>query len=114
MLKKPISMICLVSLFIAGCAVTTSELLVNPGMSNGPSQGADVGIIRYMAQGSSADIQQRQQDANFKMSNACQGKYRVLSTSVNNQLSVNSMGRYRGANATTTDYIYIKFVCTGP
>lgn len=113
MFKNPVMMICLVSLFLAACAPTTSELLVNPGLSNGPSRGADVGIVRYIAQGSSADIQQRQQDANFKMSNACQGKYRVLSTSVNNQLSVNGVGRYR-ANATTTDYIYIKFVCTGP
>jgi hypothetical protein len=113
MFKNQILMISLVCLLIAGCAVTTSELLVNPGIAHGPTQGADVGIVRYMAQGSSSDIQLRQQDANFKMSNACQGKYRVLSTSVNNQLSVNGVGRYR-ANATTTDYIYIKFVCTGP
>jgi len=94
-----------------GCAVTRSELLINPGFSNGPTQGADVGIIRYQAQGGGTDIQLKQQDANFKMSNACQGKYRVLSTSVNDQLSVNGVGRFR-ANATTTDYIYIKFVCT--
>ena len=113
MIKISVMMTCLICVFMAGCAVTTSELLVNPGISNGPTQGADVGIIRYQAQGGSADIQLRQQDANFKMSNACQGKYRVLSTSVNNQLSINGAGRFR-ANATTTDYIYIKFVCTGP
>jgi len=104
---------CLICIFMVGCAVTTSELLVNPGLSNGPTQGADVGIVRYQAQGSAADIQLRQQDANFKMSNACQGKYRVLSTSVNNKLNINGAGRFR-ANATTSDYIYIKFVCTGP
>jgi hypothetical protein len=103
----------LACIFLVGCAVTTSELLVNPGLSNGPTRGADVGIVRYLAQGSDADIKLRQQDANFKMSNACQGKYRVLSTNVNNQLRVNGVGRYR-SNATTNDYIYIKFVCTGP
>jgi hypothetical protein len=113
MSRTPALIVCFIGMFVAGCAVTTSELLVNPGLSNGPSRGEDVGIIRYLAQGSSADIQQRQQDANFKMSNTCQGKYRVLSTRVNNQLDVNGVGRFR-ANATSNDYIYIRFVCTGP
>jgi hypothetical protein len=112
MSKLYVLMTGLICLFMAGCAVTTSEMLMNPGIRNGPSQGADIGIIRYQADGSAADVQLRQQDANVKMSNACQGRYRVLSTSVNDQLSINGVGRF-GANATTTDYIYIRFVCTG-
>ncbi|MDE2235964.1 MAG: hypothetical protein KGK44_10545 [Gammaproteobacteria bacterium] len=113
MLKISVLTLGAASMILAGCAITTSEMLANPSLTGGPSQGANVGVIRYLAQGSPADIQLRQQDANVKMSNACQDKYRVISTSVNNQLSISGAGRWR-ADAQTTNYIYIRFVCTGP
>ncbi|MDE2235965.1 MAG: hypothetical protein KGL13_09190 [Gammaproteobacteria bacterium] len=112
MMKSSVLMAGIGCLLLAGCAVTTSEMLVNPGLANGPTRGKDMGVIRYLAQGSAADIQARQLDANLKMSNACHGKYRVVSTGVNNKINFSGAGRFR-TNATSTDYVYIRFVCTG-
>ena len=111
MLKLSILIIGIISVLVAGCAVTTSEMLVNPSLANGPTRGSDMGLIRYLAQGSAADIQARQQDANLKMANACHDKYRVVSTGVNNKINFTGAGRFR-TSATSSDYVYIRFVCT--
>ena len=43
-------LLCLVA---AGCATTSAEMLAQPGGSFGPTAGADFGLVRYEADGSS-------------------------------------------------------------
>ncbi|MGH8127001.1 MAG: hypothetical protein ACRETC_01350 [Gammaproteobacteria bacterium] len=103
-----------VCLFTAGCAVTTAEMLARPGGQYGPTAGSDFGLIRYQAGGSQSDIQQRQDDANRQMYEACGGHYRILRQGTRNQISMGpGGGRFgRMPTASSTNYVYIKFACT--
>ncbi|MGH8233990.1 MAG: hypothetical protein ACREPU_07325 [Rhodanobacteraceae bacterium] len=104
----------LACLAMAGCATTTAEMLARPGGSDGPSTGADFGLVRYQADGSASDVEARQQDAKIKMYSACAGHYRVLAQGARNKINVGpGFGRFgRGAPASSESYVYIKFVCT--
>ena len=101
-------------LFIAGCAVTTAEMLATPGGQYGPTAGEDSGLIRYLAGGSQSDIQQRQQDANRQMYMACGGHYRILRQGTRDQISMGPGGGPFGRfpTASSTNYVYIRFACT--
>ena len=100
-------------LIIAGCTTKTAEVLARPGVAQGPAVGPDFGLVRYLADGSAADVEARQQDANHQMYAACGGKYRVLAKGTRNQLDLRRGGRFgRDVWATNESYVYIKFVCT--
>lgn len=105
--------IALACVAIAGCATTTAEMLAKPGAANGPTSGPDFGLVRYLADGSAADVAAREEDANRQMSSACGGHYRVLAKGSRSQLRVAPSGRFgRAVAASNEDYVYIRFVCT--
>lgn len=106
-----ISLLCLAA---AGCATTSAEMLARPGGSYGPTSGADFGLVRYESDGSSSDVEARQEDARMKMYDACNGHYRVLRQGSREQLQLGpGAGRFgRYPTASSTNYVYIKFMCT--
>lgn len=109
----PLLAACSMAIALAGCATTSAEMLARPGGAYGPSSGPDFGLVRYLADGSSADVQAREQDANRQMDTACNGHYRVLTKGSRSQLNLSPGGRFgRKVMATNENYVYIKFVCT--
>ncbi|MBS0431888.1 MAG: hypothetical protein JSS21_05735 [Proteobacteria bacterium] len=106
-------MMCATCLVLAACATTTAEMLARPGGVYGPSAGPDFGLVRYLADGSAADVDARQQDANRMIYDACSGHYRILSKGSRSELQLEPGGRFgRTVTANDENYIYIKFVCT--
>lgn len=99
---------------IAGCATTTAEMVSRPQTgAYAPTAGPDFGLIRFLADGSAADQDARQQDAYRQMHDACGGHYRVLGKGSRSQLNLSAAGPWghRGM-ASSENYVYIKFVCT--
>lgn len=109
----PMLVACVACLAATGCTTTTAEMLARPGGAYGPSSGPDVGLVRYLADGSPADVAAREQDANRQMHDACSGRYRVVSKGSRSQLQLSPGGRFgRNVRASNEDYVYIKFACT--
>ena len=99
---------------IAGCATTTAEMVSRPQTgAYAPTAGRDFGLVRFLADGSAADQDARQQDAYRQMHDGCGGHYRVLGKGSRSQLNLSPTGRWgRRTMASSENYVYIKFVCT--
>ncbi|MDN5869670.1 MAG: hypothetical protein L0H73_02945 [Nitrococcus sp.] len=98
---------------IVGCTTTTADMLAKPGGPYGPTGGPDFGLVRYLADGSPADVAAREQDAKRQMYDACNGYYRILRQGARGQLNLEP-GGFLGRNVMASDenFIYIKFACT--
>lgn len=104
---------CSTCLAIAACGAPTAEMLARPGGPDAPTSGTDFGLVRYLTDGSPADVQTRADDANRQMSQACGGKYRILDKGSRNEVNLQQGGRFgRQVWATDENYVYIKYVCT--
>jgi hypothetical protein len=99
---------------IAGCSTTTAEMISRPETGTyAPTSGRDFGLIRFLADGSAADQDARQQDAYRQMHDACGGHYRVLGKGTRDQLNLSAAGPLgRRGMVSSENYVYIKFVCT--
>lgn len=99
---------------VAGCATTTAEMLSRPETGGyAPTAGRDFGLVRYLADGSAASLDARQQDAYRQMHDACGGHFRVLGKGSRSQLRLSPTGPWgRRVMASSENYIYIKFVCS--
>lgn len=99
---------------LAGCATTTAEMVSTPQTGTyAPTAGRDFGLVRYLADGSQADLDARQQDAYRQMHDVCGGHYRVLGKGSRSQLNLSPAGpRGLRTMASSENYVYVKFVCT--
>lgn len=106
------ALIVIAMLMLSGCA--TASMVNFPGASgvaNAPSnEGRRPGSIRYLNQGASFIINSRREDAYKQMSDACGGRYQIVSEGPQSGgTSIMPMGT--GFYAATSEYWYITFQC---